>query len=97
MRVKRLLALAARLLQPMLLTQFFALPPLFEVDRQAPLSQEAVEVFFADLQRTECTVPLAPLALLCHRLDIFHDHVSQRQDLVELHDDPCFRLPAATG
>jgi hypothetical protein len=88
-----LLRFALGLLQTVLLAQFLGLVSLAQVDSQAHLAQEALQVLFADLHRTKRSVPLPSLARTADGLDILDDHIGERQDLLQLPDHSRFRLP----
>jgi hypothetical protein len=60
--LKRLLALALRLREGVLLPQLFRPPALVQMEPHAHLTQEAVQVLLAHLDRAEGRIPLAPLA-----------------------------------
>jgi hypothetical protein len=94
MALEGLLTFAFRLLEVVLLPQGFGLPPFSQVNGQARLSQEAIQVFFSNLHRTEGPVPLASPARPHQGLDILDDHLRKRQDSEQLLDDACFGLPS---
>src|SRR5258708_31219927 len=95
MRVKRLPGLALGFLESVFLSQFFCLPPRFEMHLQAHLSQKAIQVFFSDLDRAEGQIPLAPFAFTCHCLHIFYHRSGEWQDLFQLSNHPRFVFPSA--
>jgi hypothetical protein len=88
-------ALALRLHQAVPLPQCFGLPPLPGVNDEAHLPQEPVQVFFANLHRTEEPVPLATFAGSSHGLHVLHHHLGDRQNLQEMRHHPRFGLPPA--
>ena len=93
--LKRLLPFALGLHQAVPLPQGFGLPPLPREYYQTHLPQEPVQVFFADLHRTEGPVPLPALAGTAHGLHVLDHHHRERQDGLQLLDHPRFGLPSA--
>ena len=65
--------------------------------REPHRAQEAVEMFLAHLDRTEGSVPLAPLALACDRLHILDHDRREWEDLLQLPDDTRLCFPPTPG
>lgn len=97
MRVKSLLGLAPGLLEIKLFPELFGLPSHASMGHETYLSQESVQVLFADLQRTKRSIPLASLTTTCHCLHILHDSISEWHNRQEVCYDAGFGFPPATS
>lgn len=95
MAVKALFGFATRLLESILLPEFFGLPSLSRVDGQTHFTQEAVQMLFANLNRAECGIPLPILARASHGLHIFYHSIRERQNLFQLSYHTGFGFPSA--
>jgi hypothetical protein len=97
LRIETLFGLVARFLETIMFSQFFGLPALLCVDHQAQFSQQAVEMVFPYLDRTECGIPLATFALTGHGLAIFDHGIRKGEHLLQLSHDAGFGFPPTAG
>jgi hypothetical protein len=80
MTAKDRLILLTRLRQPILVPQLLGDQADVEMKRQTLVLQEAIEMFFANLYRTERLVPSSPDARTWSRLHIFDSNIRKRQN-----------------
>jgi len=75
----------------------FGLPPLLEMEGQAHLAEQSIQMVFADLDGTKGRIPLAVLARSGDGLHIFDHGRVYRQNGTQLFHDPRLGFPAAAS
>jgi hypothetical protein len=80
----------------MFLPESLRLPTLFEVEREAHLGQQIVQMLFANLDRAKGRIPRALLAFAGLSIHIFHDHIRERHNGEQMSHNPCLCLPSAS-